>query len=91
MFCKFPLVLPVKYPVLIYHLSAWGVGGLVPFMTDITHLRIKPLIFASDHGRYIVATLELKLVSVREWHGMAVTRSLHKFIIVSLLKRPFYF
>ena len=31
------------------HLSAWGVGGLVPFMINLTHLRlrIKPLALAT--------------------------------------------
>jgi hypothetical protein len=35
------------------HLSAWCVGGLVPFMIDVAHLRIKPLALVSDHGRRI--------------------------------------
>jgi hypothetical protein len=43
------------------------VGGLVPFMINIIHFRIKPLALASSHGRYITVTPERTLVSVGEW------------------------
>jgi hypothetical protein len=37
-------------------------------MINITHLRIKPLTLASDHGRYNIAvTPERALFSVGEW------------------------
>jgi hypothetical protein len=32
-----------------------------------SHIRIKPLTFASGHGRYITATPERALLSVGEW------------------------
>ena len=49
------------------HLSAWCVGGLVPFMINTTHLRTKPLTLASGHGRYITVTPERTLLFVGEW------------------------
>jgi hypothetical protein len=39
----------------------------VPFMINITHLRIKPLPSTNGHGRYITTTPEQVLVSVGEW------------------------
>jgi hypothetical protein len=48
------------------HLSTWCVGGLAPFMINITHFRIKPLTLTNDHGRYITITPERTLVSVGE-------------------------
>jgi hypothetical protein len=44
-----------------------AIGGLVPFVINITHLRIKPLTLASGHGRYITVTSKRTLVSVEEW------------------------
>jgi hypothetical protein len=49
------------------HLSAWCVGGLVPFVINITHLRIKPLALASGQGRYITVTPERTFFCVQPW------------------------
>ena len=59
-----PLLLLVKFRV-YFLLSAWCVGGLVPFMINITQLRIKPLGLASGHVRYITVTTERTLLCVR--------------------------
>jgi hypothetical protein len=61
------------------------VGGLVQFMINITHLRIKPLALASGHGRHMTVSSERALLSVGE---MAVTHNGYKFVTVSLLKPP---
>jgi hypothetical protein len=61
------------------------VGGLVPFMINITHLRIKPLALASGHGRHMTVSPERALLSVGE---MAVTHDGYKFVTVLLLKPP---
>jgi hypothetical protein len=45
---------------------AWCVGGLVPFMINVTHLRIKPLPLTNSHGRYKTVTPERTLASVEE-------------------------
>jgi hypothetical protein len=42
--------------------------GLVPFMINITHFRIKPLALTSGHGRYnITVTPKQTFFSVGEW------------------------
>jgi hypothetical protein len=54
-------------PVKDSHTRIKCVGGLVPFVINITHLRIKPSTLASGHGRYITVAPERTPVSVGEW------------------------
>ena len=77
-FYNFPLVLPVKNATCYSHLSAWCAGGLVPFVINVTHLRMKrPL-----HNRCTRTDTFVRWV-------VAVARAQNrcKFVTVSLLKR----
>ena len=65
------------------HLPAWCVGGLVSFVINVTHLRIKPLALASGHSRYTTHNRYTRTEACVRW-GMAVTHNRYKFVTVSL-------
>ena len=74
---------------LLYEEVLWGnETGIIPVKnshTSLTHLRIKPLALASDHGHYITVTPERALVSVGGWPLQIYNR--YKFVTVSLPER----
>jgi hypothetical protein len=48
---------PGKHSYTRINLSACCVGGLLPFMINITHLRIKPLPLTNSHGRHMTVMI----------------------------------